>query len=639
MSLGMNLLKKTKDEYLKEIANLVRDEKTLIFFDTNILAYLYKLHGAARNEFFIWTDSILTEERLCIPAWSANEYLSRVTSKQLQAYTPKSKEPDQIKKALEAMLGAASLFVDTTLLSKISFVGDRAKYLSDFEKAINALPQFTCAFKQEFDPEIVHDEIQSHLATAVLKSDISQLCVRASREGDNRFEHRLPPGFKDGKKDENRFGDLIIWFEILEHSSTVREKFSNVVFISNDEKCDWVYAPKRREEILGAARKAIANTKPELKIIDPRLKSEFDRVVGHDNIFICTLFDLIEGLSIENADNFGQLAQAIQINIEERSETEIVGAPVSESVVNLVAAECPIHATSEMQATAQIIRTEHCTGKMSSDPSILCYGQNAISDSEYAVEAPSVVNEIIRDLKSHNWYVQNPAIVKIYSIGDQEVDPDSWFVLGRNIYQAACGNAGKAMDFIANLGVNLSRLPSSSANHILAGIVFEIYFDSFGQFRKEPKAYLIETPLQQIAESQFEDVKNFILIALEPFLADLQFKPGDSQKVHLRIESLNIPTPGSTEETNRYHVISVQFEGKELLSNRDEDAWTYSITDSFTIKTLVEYLSKNLAIPRWAIERHFEPGVRLDAIFFMSDDKMIDFHLASANENISTIES
>jgi len=48
MLLGLNLLKKTKDEFLRELADLAKAPSTLIFIDTNILSYLFKLHAAAR---------------------------------------------------------------------------------------------------------------------------------------------------------------------------------------------------------------------------------------------------------------------------------------------------------------------------------------------------------------------------------------------------------------------------------------------------------------------------------------------------------------------------------------------------------------------------------------------------------------
>src|SRR3546814_9102643 len=57
----------------------------------------------------------------------------------------------------------------------------------------------------------------------------------------------LPPGFLDkGKADkqraaDNRYGDLIIWREILDHVRTLES--GSVVLLTNDNKQDWVYTP------------------------------------------------------------------------------------------------------------------------------------------------------------------------------------------------------------------------------------------------------------------------------------------------------------------------------------------------------------------------------------------------------------
>ncbi|MET3139908.1 hypothetical protein AAKU61_004291 [Undibacterium sp. GrIS 1.2] len=638
MPFGTNSICKTKEEHLRSIADLVVNRETLIFFDTNIIAYLYKFHVAARDEFFNWTDAVMAGNRLRIPAWSANEYLSRLTSNQLQTYTPKSKEPDQIKKTLETMLEAASLFVDDSLLRKISFLGDRTLFLAEFRKAIDAIPQFTCAFKQQFDPKTVHEQIMEHLSPAVLNSDVTNLCVRAAKEGDTRIEHRLPPGFKDGKKDENRFGDLIIWFEILEYAKLNAIDFPSVVFISNDEKSDWVYAPQFRDENTRGGRRQIPNVKPEIKLIDPRLVSEFKRTVNHNKIVICNLFDLIEALSIGNPADFRQLAAAIQINIADAALSESSDLSTDELGAENSPAENPILirasivedpdvliAIGEVE-TPIVVDAENVNPQQV--PALhLLYGQSALHDSEYDSDAPSAINEIIRELKSHNWYIQNPAITKINAIDDQAISRDSWFVLGRNIYQAACGNSGKAMDFVANLGAHLSRLSPENANDILAGMVFEIYFDLNGQFRSEPKAYLIEIPLQQIVSENFSCAKEFILLQLQPYLNELKFLPGTSQKLNLKVVSRS-PSLGGFTRLRREHVMqSVQLDSIELICQRDDAAGMHMIRDRCSVTTLIDYISKNLAIPRWAIECTFEPIVEADTTFQLEGDKMIDFRL------------
>lgn len=633
MLFGYNLIDKSKDEHLREIALIARDSKTLIFIDTNILAYLYKLHSAARQEFFRWTDSVLSASRLQIPAWSANEYLTKVTKRELHSYTPRNKNSDQSKVSLETMLETAKLFVDEAVLLAIGFPRDRTAFFAEFKSAIDALPQFTRAFSHQFDPEAVHDEIQSKLQLAIIKSDLAALCVRAAQEGNVRFEHRLPPGFRDGDKPENKLGDLIIWFEILQCSKERRESFDKVLFITNDEKSDWVYAPQRRKEIVRGVRKSVPNDKSGIKVVDPRLVSEFKGVTGYASITICSLGALIEGLSKESAPDFEQLAAAIQINL---GDDAVIATPDStplettteehsaEAVVDEVAVDSVVEQAAPVaEAVAPAAVAVGGGADVAPLMPTLSYAPEALRDSDYQYDAPSAINEIIRALKSHNWYTQNPAINQISVIANEEFPPSAWFVLGRNIYQTACGNSQKAMDFIANLNSRLAALPIENGRHVLAGMLFEIYFDSLGEFRNTLKTRFIDIPMQQVAADQYSDVREFILHQLHEYQGALSYLPGDISPRTLLITSAPILAEGPLNIDGRQHeLLSVQLDGVELVQDYENPFPGFNAT--YTIDSMVQQISHVLAIPRWTIRRIHEPAVRPDAEFFLPENRTLN---------------
>ena len=57
------------------------------------------------------------------------------------------------------------------------------------------------------------------------------------REGERRYQDRVPPGYKDADKDDRRkYGDLRVWFQTIEWA---RHFQRNVVFITGDTKEDW----------------------------------------------------------------------------------------------------------------------------------------------------------------------------------------------------------------------------------------------------------------------------------------------------------------------------------------------------------------------------------------------------------------
>lgn len=55
-------------------------------------------------------------------------------------------------------------------------------------------------------------------------------------EGELRNKYKIPPAFRDSKKPYNKFGDLIIWKQIIKYA---KDNKKNVIFVSNDNKDDW----------------------------------------------------------------------------------------------------------------------------------------------------------------------------------------------------------------------------------------------------------------------------------------------------------------------------------------------------------------------------------------------------------------
>lgn len=629
MLFGQYVIDKTFEEYVTEIGDLASDPGTLIFIDTNVVSYLYKLHEAARSEFFAWSDGIAEQGRFFVPAWAANEYLSRVTSNTLASYTPKGKEPTQAKKMLESLHETASLFVDDISLRGIGYVNDRATFLQEFRQAIEALDRFTGVFSQQFDPGVIHQQVVTHLSPFILNSDLAALCTRAMAEANGRIEHRLPPGFRDDGKPENRLGDLIIWYELLEKSAAAARDFPKVLFISRDEKSDWVYAPAQRTLLARGIRKPVPNTEPKIKLADPRLVTEFARKTGHGNFTIANLPTLVEGLSRRSSSDFQHLAAAIQITVQEaasitaRSNQEIM-AFVSEHTSEVLEApaeaqpvEAPVvvEEPAEEPAPAQAEPAEP-------NPPRLQYSLDALQDSQYPADAPSEINSIIRDLKSHNWYTQNPAVAKVRTIREEPFTPSAWFVLGRNLYQAACGNSQKAMDFMGNLEAQLRLLPEETAKHLLSGMLYEIYFDGHGQFRESAKFSYADKPLAVVADETYSDVRDFILFQIREHRAQLKFLPGERENKVVHITSVAAAAPAYDEELLRgsppptHEVRSVTLDGVELMRDAvdaQEDNWLRMIRRAKSSPDRIrERISEDLAIPKWALSIETQPPIRTD---------------------------
>lgn len=653
----------SREEYLRQVGTLLEDKKTVVFLDTNILAYLFKLLAAARVEFFHWTDKLILEDRLKVPAWVLSEYLAKLTSGRIDEYTARSHEPDEIRKKLENLQNIASLFVDGNVLTRIGFTGDRTQFLEQFEEATKKLSEFTKVFAHQFDAATIHKEVAEKLAPAVLASNISDLTIRACTEGEMRASQRMPPGFKDSGKGENKYGDLIIWFEILQFAESNSDKFEKIVFLSNDEKPDWVYSTKNRIETFRGTQKSVPNKEPPIRLADPRLVAEFHSVVGHREFHIVSLPVFIEGLSKVRSVGLENLASAIQVEVEKivserfgeeaersvsNSSSDEDGDSIEHQIESVSSIDAPSVSTLQPTKSSLAVDASASTEleakitvaagvKFQVGKSTLSYPPEALRDSAYELDEASELDVVIRELSSHNWYRQNPAITQLRSLRDGTFTDGAWFVLGRNIYQAACGNAQKPLEFVSDIDIQLTRFSDVAANHILAGALFEIYFDGQERFRAAPKSGQIDSILKVSLDPQYKLATEFICDHLKPFANKLISMPGSAETIELKIQLDQ--SMGTNVSAVGYLVGSVKFAEHELLKplpdKGDKDYFSLAVLHERrrTLKSISASLSENWVVPSWQIHTSVMPDIPTDSLLHVPDDKVLHVENLLSNKN------
>lgn len=229
------------------------------------------------------------------------------------------------------------------------------------------------------------------------------------------------------------------------------------------------------------------------------------------------------------------------------------------------------------------------------DELITEYGEHAIADSRYKHTSKGAIYKIISDLKSHDWYSQNPAIKKIKSFDFNSSSKDDLFVLGRNIYQAACGSANDAISFVNNLNFLLSRFEFNYSFHILNGILFEIYFDSNGRYRQNFKSNYIDEVFELEETEPFNKCFSFIKQALGPYLKTLFYVPSTARRISVDIVCVDL-------EEDLQAVQEVFYEGDNVLYDEAGSEYYDPTRDRFmrtrSKDDFVEKLSQAMATPR-----------------------------------------
>ena len=227
--------------------------------------------------------------------------------------------------------------------------------------------------------------------------------------------------------------------------------------------------------------------------------------------------------------------------------------------------------------------------------SSLPYDDEVIKDV-YFDENKDDFSKLIKEIKSSNWHRQNPAIEEILKIPANSLNINELFILGRNLLQSS-GAANNAVDFfMKDLNSNLSLYTISDTNHLLNGILFEIYFNSYGEFRVDNRKDFFFQEI--IALRKMKSLKtsfDFIRELLSDVEYDLIYLPEiDDKNLDVTVLATSKSNINHFNETVTYQFISsITYEGIDIT----EKISSYNINglNEFGLQdTLSKFLSAQI---------------------------------------------
>lgn len=214
------------------------------------------------------------------------------------------------------------------------------------------------------------------------------------------------------------------------------------------------------------------------------------------------------------------------------------------------------------------------------------YNETALADGLFGLDASKPSHEIIEGLKSYNWYVQNPALLKLNEKSVKAMGVNNLFVLGRNIYQAACGSSGAADVFINDFVSRTAQFGTKKRKALLDGMLFEIFFDSTGNLRQKIKGkYFDEVfDLQKIPalKASFDFIAETLSAAGAAFIE----LPGRGHELDVTV---------STKKGKKGYLVEAVFIGGQDLLQLPEGDWDDLEGIPSYKKTVIEGLNGNLS--------------------------------------------
>jgi hypothetical protein len=212
-------------------------DEGLIVLDANVLLAPYRLSGQARTLLFNLVEAY--REQIWIPYQAGLEYQrNRLTVVAAQRATY-----SEIRSQLDS--------AEATLLARRPDhpVLDPVEFRARVQRAVQGIERYL-SLAEAGHPEILgSDQDQDVIRDKwdeLLEGCIGERLVVDEKwrsMGEKRYDEKIPPGYEDAKRDKGTrlFGDLILWFEVLQH---VKDRVANgkspaLMFVTDDAKEDW----------------------------------------------------------------------------------------------------------------------------------------------------------------------------------------------------------------------------------------------------------------------------------------------------------------------------------------------------------------------------------------------------------------
>lgn len=204
-------------------------ETATIVFDTNVFLNLYRYSKSTREALLDIMTSF--KDRLWMPYQVAKEFMKNRPEVILETA---NKYDSMINSGDKLVQKFAN---DLRIKSNDESCEELKKYINQWieEKKTSDLVVTNCN-----DDSILTQILD--LFNGKVGKDYDEIeLVEIKKDGKNRYDKKIPPGYKDSKKatesdDNNAYGDLIYWKQILDYA---KENHVDIILVTSDQKEDW----------------------------------------------------------------------------------------------------------------------------------------------------------------------------------------------------------------------------------------------------------------------------------------------------------------------------------------------------------------------------------------------------------------
>ena len=496
--------------FMDELAGVVEAQPTRFYVDTSLLMLLVGLRSSARTEFIDWCENRLPNS-IRVPVWAAHEFHRHIVRQTINSNVRntfaevESKLYDFMRLALER--------ADEDVCQAHGYAG-RDSYISEVGQSYARILKLAKIAKDETKISEATEQVITFVNKHVLETDLIPIVARLGKTGEFRFSHLMPPGYHDKKK-SNRYGDVVIWEEMIADIAVpVGTEARCCVLISCDEKTDWVStAPLIRS---GGRSLRKSNREKGLDVTRPHplLVHEFVSRAQGERVYVLhpRLLALAVAYKTRKAGKPSDLPQLLAtlyqqdpLSVMERGG---ISATAGEPAL--------IRDTQQSKVPDALERTESIVAQrlIGATVSQLMAATSVDEIRSYTVASPTERSSIIQD-----WLTRlKSGELKPLRFGRLLAD---LIIEGRSEWVARLPNTIECLK---------NELDDQTINQAVLGAITPAYFDLYGHLRTRPEMILGAVVLTLEQDPKFADAFNGLKNYLEEADAELPHMPGGGRK-------------------------------------------------------------------------------------------------------------
>ncbi|RBS27855.1 hypothetical protein EB09_00705 [Enterococcus faecium] len=232
------------------MSDLSNQTDNLIVLDTNYLLDIIQLPTTVSKKYIEALEKV--KDNIYIPYLTALEFNFKKSSikkekiKKIKAYK------DTVTNSVSAVEKAITTIDLVDKSEKEEFITELVDVTKDYsEKLVNLIEEKIESIITKEEVEL-YDKLIQIIEEKIGDKYTQEWISSVEEEGKERYEKKIPPGFNDtGKEDENdsirrygdieyqrKYGDLLIWKDIIKYSKNSDKLGKKVIFVTNDGKSD-----------------------------------------------------------------------------------------------------------------------------------------------------------------------------------------------------------------------------------------------------------------------------------------------------------------------------------------------------------------------------------------------------------------